>query len=125
MSRSLPVTKVLPTVLGLGAGLFSPEPPEGLVWAFRHLQEGRRALHPVFPGHVRDGGTIIRLLRESCARKIDASLRPALADGETAGSLEVVANFLAGAQIGLVRWWLATRLLHGLQRAVIRAAFGR
>lgn len=120
---------------GLWAGLFSPDPPEGLVRAFRHLREVRRALHPVFHGHVRDGGTIVRLLRESCARKIEAGLRPALADGETVRSLEVVANFLAGAQIGLVQWWLearrtarpaeVARLLHGLQRAVIRAAFGR
>lgn len=99
MSCSLPVTKVLPTVSASGPGCSPPSRPE------------------------------------SCARKIEAGLRPALADGETARSLEVVANFLAGTQIGLVRWWLeahrtarlaeAARLLHGFQRAVIRAAFGR
>jgi hypothetical protein len=68
------------------------------------------------------------------AQQIEASLRAAFADANSAIPFDVLANYLAGAQIALVQWWLEKRqphtpedlaqTFHRLQRAAIRDAFG-
>ncbi len=61
-------------------------------------------------------------------------LRAAFTEDDSTVPLDVLANYLAGAQIALVHWWLEqrrpqtpealARTVHRSQRAAIRDAFG-
>jgi len=71
---------------------------------------------------------LLRALRE-----IETNLRAGFVETDSAIPLDVLANYLAGAQIALVQWWLEKRRpytpenlaqsFHRLQRAAIRDAF--
>ena len=112
--------------------LLSPEAPAGMTRAYRHLEEARARLYPIFQG--KDGPLILRRIRDWSAQEIEANLRAAFADADSTIPLDVLANYLAGAQIALVQWWLEKRRPHTpenlaqtfqrLQRAAIREAFG-
>ena len=112
--------------------LLSPEAPVGMTSAFRHLEGARALLSPIFQG--KDSLLILRRLRDGSAQEIEASLRAAFAEAGSTIPLDVLANYLAGAQIALVQWWLEKRqrhtpenlaqTFHRLQRAAIRDAFG-
>ncbi len=111
--------------------LLSLEPPLGMTAAYRHLKEAWTRLSPIFQG--KDGAPILRRIRDSSAQEIEANLRACFGETSSAMSLDVLANYLAGAQLALVQWWLETRrpytpemlaqTLHCLQRAAIREAF--
>ena len=112
--------------------LLSPEAPPGRTSAFRHLLDARALLYPIFQG--KDSLLILRRIRDRSAQEIKASLRAAFAEADSTIALDVLANYLAGAQIALVQWWLEKRqphtpenlaqTFHRLQRAAIRDAFG-
>ncbi|MFQ5853116.1 MAG: TetR/AcrR family transcriptional regulator [Candidatus Binatia bacterium] len=112
--------------------LLSPEAPTGMTSAFRHLLDARALLYPIF--HGKDSLLILRRIRDRSAQEIEASLRAAFAKADSTIPLDVLANYLAGAQIALVQWWLEKRrphtpknlaqTFHRLQRAAIRNAFG-
>lgn len=112
--------------------LLSPEAPPTMTLAYRHLDEARTRLYPIFQG--RDGPLILRRIRDSSAQAIEANLRAVFAGADSTIPLDVLANYLAGAQIALVQWWLEKRqphtpenlaqAFHRLQRAAIRDAFG-
>jgi AcrR family transcriptional regulator len=111
--------------------LLSSEAPAGMCRAYRHLEEARAVLHPIFQG--KDSLLILRRLRDWMAQEIEASLRAAFAEADSTIPLDVLAHYLAGAQIALVQWWLQKRqphtadslaqTFHRLQRAAIRDAF--
>jgi AcrR family transcriptional regulator len=112
--------------------LLSPEAPPGMISAYRHLLDGRSLLYPIFQG--KDGPLILRRIRDRSAQEIEASLRAAFSAADSNIPFNVLANYLAGAQIALVQWWLEKRqpytpenlaqTFHRLQRAAIRDAFG-
>ena len=112
--------------------LLSPEVPPGLIAVFRHLEETRARLSPIF--HSKDGPLILQRIRDWGAQEIEANLRAAFADVESNLPLIVLATYLAGAQTALAHWWLEKRqphtaeslaqTLHRVQRAAIRDAFG-
>lgn len=112
--------------------LLSPEPPPGMTSAYRHLEETRPLLYSIFQG--KDSLLILRRIRDWNAREIEANLRAAFAEEDSSIPFDVLANYLAGAQIALVQWWLEKRqpntlqnlaqMLHRLQRAIIRDVFG-
>lgn len=112
--------------------LLSLEAPPGMTSAYRHLEDGRALLYSVFQG--KDNLLILRRMRDWSARDIEANLRSAFSEEESAIPLDVLALYLAGAQIGLVQWWLEKRqphtledlaqMFHRLQRGAIREAFG-
>lgn len=112
--------------------LLSPEAPPGLASAYRHLAEARALLYPVFQG--KDSLPLLRRIRDRSAQEIEGSLRAAFADAESTLPFDLLANYLAGAQIALMQWWLEKRqphtpetlaqTFHRLQRAAIRDAFG-
>jgi hypothetical protein len=99
--------------------------------AYRHLEEARALLYSVFQG--KDSLLILRRMRDWSARDIEANLRSAFPE-ESVIPLDVLALYLAGAQLGLVQWWLEKRqphtleelaqIFHRLQRSAIREAFG-
>lgn len=113
------------------AMLASQAPPE-MARAYRHLKEAWSALYPILQG--KDGPLILRRIRDRSAEEIEDSLRAAFAEDNSAISYDVLANYLSGAQLALVYWWLEKRrphtaeeiaeALHRLQRAAIRDAFG-
>lgn len=108
--------------------LISPELPEAMASAYRHLEERRAQLFPIFQG--RDSQLILRQIRDRSAREIEANLRAIFSEAESVIPLDLLANYLAGAQIALMQWWLEKRRLHKpetlaltfhrLQRAAIR-----
>ena len=112
--------------------LLSPEAPPGMTSAYRHLEDAWARLYPIFQG--KDGPLILRRIRDWSAQEIEANLRAAFAEADSAIPFDVLANYLAGAQIALVQWWLEKRrphtpetlaqTFHRLQRAAIRDAFG-
>ncbi|HKQ05644.1 MAG TPA: TetR/AcrR family transcriptional regulator [Blastocatellia bacterium] len=111
--------------------LLSSEAPPGMVAAYQHLKDAWARLNPIFQG--KDGPLILRRIRDSSAREIEANLRAVFAGADSAVPLDVLANYLAGALIALVHWWLEKRrphtpetlaqTFHRLQRAAIRDAF--
>lgn len=112
--------------------LLSPEVPAQMTLSYQHLEEGRALLYPIFQG--KDSALILRQIRERSAGEIEANLRALFAESEGAIPLDMLASYLAGAQIALMQWWLEkrrghtpnelTQALHRLQRAAIRDAFG-
>ena len=89
-------------------------------------------LYPIFQG--KDSQLILRQIRDRSAREIEANLRAIFAKADSTLPIDMLANYLAGAQIALMQWWLEkrhphtpdnlTHTLHRLQRAAIRDAFG-
>jgi AcrR family transcriptional regulator len=114
------------------AELLSPDAPPGMIAAYQHLEEARALLYPVLQG--KDSLLILRRIRGWSAQEIEASLHSAFAEADSAIPFDVLANYLAGARIALVQWWLEKRqpytprtlaqTFHRLQRAAIRDAFG-
>ncbi|MCI0554954.1 MAG: TetR/AcrR family transcriptional regulator [Anaerolineae bacterium] len=112
--------------------LLSPEAPAGITSAYRHLEDARPLLNSIFQG--KDSLLILRRIRDWNAQEIEASLRAAFDEAESIIPLDVLANYLAGAQIALMQWRLEKRqphtlqdlaqIFHRLQRAAIRDAFG-
>jgi hypothetical protein len=112
--------------------LLSPEAPPETVAAFRHLDEARAQLYPIF--HNNENRLIRQQIRDERAQKIEKNLREAFAETNSIIPLEVLAKYLAAAHLALVQWWLEERqphtpemiaqTLHRLQRAAIRDTFG-
>jgi AcrR family transcriptional regulator len=112
--------------------LLSPQIPPEMASAYRHLEEGRELLYPIFQG--RDSQFILRQIRDRSAREIEANLRAVFVEADSAIPFEMLANYLVGAQITLMQWWLEKRrshtaeslaqTFHHLQRAAICNAMG-
>jgi hypothetical protein len=101
--------------------------------AYHHLEDSRMLLSSIFQG--KDSLLILRqMLRDWSAQEIEANLRAAFTEADSLIPFEVLANYLAGAQISLLHWWLEKRrpytpenlaqAFHRLQRAAIRDALG-
>ena len=115
-----------------GGDLLAADAPSGMVSAYQHLADARSLLFPILRG--KDGLAILRLMRERAAHAIEANLRAAFVEADCTMPLVVLANYLAGAQVALVQWWLEKRqpyspvhlaqTYHCLQRAAICEAFG-
>lgn len=112
--------------------LLLPEAPSGLAATYQHLEEVRARLYPLFQS--KDGPLILRRMRDLSAQEIEANLRTVFADADSSVPLDVLAIYLAGAQLALMHWWLEkrqpyspediARVLHRSSRATIRDAFG-
>ncbi|MBZ0310245.1 MAG: TetR/AcrR family transcriptional regulator [Anaerolineae bacterium] len=110
----------------------SLEAPPGMVSAFRHLEDARALLYPIFQG--KESTLVMRRIRDKSAQDIETSLRAAFNEADSAISLELLANYLAGARLAMVQWTLEKRqpysfeelaqTFHRMQRAAIRDAFG-
>ena len=112
--------------------LLSSEAPTGMKRAYQHLEEARSLLFSIFQG--KDSLLILRRIRDWNAQEIEASLRTNFREEDSTIPLDELSNYLAGAQIALMQWWLEKRqphrlehlaqTFHRLQRAAIRDAFG-
>ena len=114
------------------AELLSPEIPAEMTFAYHHLEQRRARLYPIFQG--KDSVLILRQIRDRSAQEIEANLRATFGETPSLIPLDMLANYLAGAQIALMQWWLEKRrphtaenlaqTFHLLQRAAIRDAYG-
>lgn len=112
--------------------LLSQEAPVGMISAYRHLGQVRARLCPLFES--KDGPVILRRIRDQSAQEIESNLRAAFVEADSSIPLDLLATYLAGAQVALMHWWLEKRqphtpetvvqTLHSLQSAAIRDAFG-
>jgi AcrR family transcriptional regulator len=112
--------------------LLAPMPSPGTISAFRHLQEARALLNRMLQG--KDSLLIMQRIRYWATQEIESSLRAAFPEADSTVPLDVLANYLAGALLGLVLWWLEkpqshtpetlAQTFHRLQRAAIRDTFG-
>jgi AcrR family transcriptional regulator len=110
--------------------LLSSTAPTEIISAYRHLEEARARLYPIF--HGKDASLILRRIRDWSAQEIETNLRAVFGNDESIVPLDVLATYLDGAQIALVQWWLEKRhphtaetvaqAFHRLQRAAIRDA---
>jgi AcrR family transcriptional regulator len=115
-----------------GEEMLSPEPPAGMLAGYRHLEEARPLINPIFQG--KDSALILRRMREWSAQEIEQSLRAAFDESDSAIPFNLLAYYLAGAQITLMQWWMdkrtpypaddLARMFHRLQRAAVRDALG-
>src|ERR1041385_8315707 len=90
--------------------LLSPETPPEMTSAYRHLEEGHALLYLIFQS--KDSQLILRQIRERSAREIEANLRSIFAEAKSKIPIDILANYLAGAQIALLQWWLERRRSH-------------
>lgn len=112
--------------------LLSSEAPPEMTAAYQHLDDARALLYPIFYG--KDGLLILRRIRDGNAREIEAGLRAAFGEAGSTIPFDLLANYLAGMRLSTVQWWLeqrrphtpgnVARMVHRLQRAAIRDAFG-
>jgi AcrR family transcriptional regulator len=112
--------------------LLAHEAPHGMILAYQHLEAARSQVIALFQS--KDSALILRRIRDRSAQEIEDSLRAVFADLDSTISVELLANYLAGAQIALLHWWLEKRqpctptelaqAFHRLQRAAIRDAYG-
>lgn len=113
--------------------LLAPDPPSVTTGAYRHLAEERDLVYRLFRG--KDSQALLRRLRDGRARDIAGNIQAAFPARASTIPLALLANYLAGAQIATMHWWLEqpqpydpkimARMFHGLQRAAIFEAFGR
>jgi AcrR family transcriptional regulator len=112
--------------------LLAPEASPAAAATYHHLAEERALVTRLFRG--KDSQTLLRRLRDSRAEDIARNLRAAFGASASAVPLDLLANYLAGAQIALIHWWLEqpqpyspetlAQTFHRLQRAALREAFG-
>jgi AcrR family transcriptional regulator len=112
--------------------LLSRQIPPQMTFAYRHLEEGRALLYPIFQG--KDSQFILRQIRARSAREIEANLRAVFVEADSSISFEMLSNYLVGAQIAMMQWWLEKRrphsaeslaqMFHRLQRAAICSVMG-
>lgn len=112
--------------------VLSSEAPPAMIDAYRYLLEFKPLLYPIFQSP--DGLLILRRIRQRSAKDIETSLRAKFDKSDSMVPLNLLANYLAGAQISLVEWWLQNhqphtpeilaKSFHRLQCAAIRDAFG-
>lgn len=111
--------------------LLLPEPSPEMVAAYQHLIDARILLYPIFTGE--ESMLILRRIRDRSARELILSLGSTYSESDSNIPLDLLANYLAGAQIALVQWWLEKRqpftakdlaqTFHRLRRAAILDAF--
>lgn len=81
----------------------------------------------------KDGDLIMRGIQEQMVKNLQASLRAAFPAQEPTIPLDILCNYIAGAQISLINWWMLNqtdhdaltlaRMIQRLQYAAIKDAF--
>jgi AcrR family transcriptional regulator len=112
--------------------LLAIEPPLGMVAVYRHLKTAQGPVSHLFQS--KDSLLLLRRIRDWNAQKMKASLHAAFSEADSTIPFDVLANYLAGAQIAQVQWWLEkchsytpenlAQAFHELRRAAIRSALG-
>jgi AcrR family transcriptional regulator len=110
----------------------SPTTPPGIISAYRHLETVRDLLNSII--HSKNNALFLQRMRDENTREIKTRLLAAFPEMDKAIPLDIVATYLAGAQVAMFHWWLekprphtpetVAHRFHRLQRAAICDAFG-
>lgn len=81
----------------------------------------------------KDAKILVRGIREQMTRNLCKSLNRAFPESRPTMPLDVLAQYIVGAQLSLIDWWMSNRteydanqiatILHQLQRAAVRGAY--
>jgi AcrR family transcriptional regulator len=112
--------------------LLGDAPSPGLVRLMNQIITGKNIYLAL--AQARDARIINRGVQQQMAEILRASLEDAFPDAVPTLPLDVLVNYVIGAQRALMEWWLTTRntyppdhmaaMLHQLQRAAVRDAYG-
>lgn len=112
--------------------LLSSNVPSDMIAALQHLRVVWTHLRSVIEGQ--NGALLLRQIRDRSAAAIEENLRVAFAEVPSKIPLNLLAHYLAGAQLTMIHWWLDMRrpqsaealadTLHSLQRATLCDVFG-
>ena len=110
----------------------SDQPLELVVILLEQIQSNRPLYFKI--SGAKDVASLFEGLRQQMAANLEVSLRDAFPDADPAYDFRLLAQYIAGAQISFVTWWLENRtvysagdiaqMLHLLQRAAVHAALG-
>ena len=122
----------------LDLGTFSREellghtPPDALLQFLKEMRADPNMYHYIMQG--KDGSLLAERIHRSITEKLLHSFQHNFADSPCSMPLPALANYLSGAQITLVRWWMENRndctpeqiagMIQRLRRDNIRLAFG-
>jgi AcrR family transcriptional regulator len=114
------------------AEMMADDPATTLIEFIQQLGANREVYFKI--ANARDANRLLDGFRQQIATNLEASLHAAYPDTESAIPFQILAQYVAGAQISFVTWWLATRndyaaedvarWLHRLLRATIQDALG-
>jgi AcrR family transcriptional regulator len=114
-----------------GGDLLNPD-RKALVGHLETIQQNRAMYHNITRGSGAD--IIIRGIREQLATDLETRLKEMFDEQNSSLPFQVLANYLAGAQLSLVSWWIEKRIAHTaddiagmlyqLQKAAIEDAIG-
>jgi AcrR family transcriptional regulator len=90
-------------------GTFPPDPPYSLV-AFQHARENADLYRVLLGGQ--GVGVIIQRVREHLAAHIEGYIRQLVPHREIPVPPKVLANYMVGALLGLLGWWLENDMPH-------------
>ena len=104
-------------------------PPVDFETFLKSLQKDKSIYFAV--AHSKDSGVIMRGVRQQMVNNLIISLKPVFVGRDL--SLELLANYIVGAQLSFIDWWLSThtdcsaaeaaKLLHDMQRAAIERMY--
>lgn len=111
--------------------LLAETPPPELVNFLQQMYDGKNLYLAIT--HARDAVLIRRGIHEQMVTNLRESLNIAFPDAAPAMPLDVLTNYIIGAHLSLVDWWITTRTaynaeqiaarLHSLRRAVLCDAY--
>ena len=113
------------------AELLSESPPAALTAFLRQLADAQTIYRAFTAG--KDAKFLLRGIREQMTRNLCDSLSAAFPEQAPSIPLDVLAQYIVGAQVSLMDWWMTSRnaydadqiaaILHQLQRAAVRDAY--
>jgi AcrR family transcriptional regulator len=111
--------------------LFGDTPQPRMIEYLELLTQNRPMFHAFRSS--KESIIILRRMREQIVSNLENSLKTIFPDAEPRIPLDVLAEYVVGAQLALIDWWMTTRtaydpaqlatMLHQLQKAVICDAY--
>jgi hypothetical protein len=112
--------------------LLADEPPPMMSRLFQYGKDNRLLYHVMTQSQ--DKNTIVRAIKERVSHVLASSLRAAFNEADSTIPFDLLATYIAGAQLEFMEWWATTRTsytaeyaartMHRIQRAAIRDALG-
>ena len=114
------------------AQLLGSEPQPEMVAFLQEIIQGK-AVYLAFT-QAKDADIIMRNIRQRMMKNLQESLEEAFPDTSSNPPVDILTNYLIGAQMTLIDWWIMNRtaydaagiatMMHQLQSAVVRDAYG-
>jgi AcrR family transcriptional regulator len=92
--------------------ILSGSSPPSLI-AFQHAAENRDLYRIILSGQ--GAGAVARRIREYLAGVIQSQLKQRVGENNDTLPFEVIANYMAGALITLIAWWLENNMPHSAE----------